>query len=83
MKSAEERFLSERNDTIDNAVFAAICSLVHEGSEIEWDMNMIGEIEDAIESLLIERGVNICHPWHDENENICYRVDKCSCCNRE
>lgn len=82
MKDAEVRFLTERNDAIDNAVFDAIRSLVHEDGEAEWDMEIIGEIEDTIESMLIERGVITCRPWHDDNENICYKVDRCYHCKR-
>lgn len=81
MKDAE-RFLIERNDDIDNAVFAAICSLVHEDEEIEWNMEIIGEIEDKIESMLIKRGIITCHPWYDEDGNICYKVCRCHHCKR-
>lgn len=82
MKDAEVRFLTERNDTIDNAVFDAIRSLVHEDGEVEWNMGIIGEIEDTIESMLIERGIITCRPWYDDNKNICYKVDRCYHCKR-
>lgn len=82
MKDSEEVFLTERNDAIDNAVFEAICSLVHESCALEWDMEVIGEIEDVIESSLIKKGIITCHPWCDEDENICYKIDRCPYCER-
>lgn len=72
----DENLLCATGDEIDNAVFDAIQALSLE--ELEWDMSLIGEVSEFIESLLSERNLKPCHPWQDEDENICYST--CSRC---
>lgn len=73
--------LCRGGDEIDNAVFNAIQTLNH--SELEWDMSLIGEVSDFIERLLSSRGLEPCHPWQDDDENICYSTpERCAYCHR-
>ena len=46
----------ERQDFVDNAVFNLINELVPSEKEMEWDIEAIGEIRDAIQSQLVTRG---------------------------
>ena len=46
----------ERQDFVDNAIFDLINELIPSGKEMEWDIETIGEIRDAIQSQLVERG---------------------------
>lgn len=77
-------FLVERNDEIDNAVFDAIQSLVPE--EIEWDMELIGEVTDCIREILEKAEIPHCHPWTEsfyDSECICYNSpSRCPWCKR-
>lgn len=69
-----DKLLCERNDAIDNAVFAAVSEMAV--GEIDWDMEIIGAVEAYIEKLLGDRGIPVCHPWEDDNETLC-------CCGEE
>jgi hypothetical protein len=82
-KEKFEDFLCEKGDLVDNAVYAALCSLVQfrddEASEDEaenalpWDMSIIGEAAEALESILKESGVAFCRPYHcGDDETPCY-----------
>ena len=51
----------ERNDDIDNAVFDCICTLT-EQPELEWDMQIIGEVTDSIKLILKTFGLKVRHP---------------------
>lgn len=44
-----------RQDYVDNRVFELVQSLNPSGEEIEWDIEMIGEIRDSVEEWLVER----------------------------
>lgn len=46
----------ERQDFVDNAIFNLISELVPSDKEMEWDIEAIGEIRDAIQSQLVTRG---------------------------
>ena len=46
----------ERQDFVDNAIFNLIDELVPSDKEMEWDIEAIGEIRDAIQSQLVTRG---------------------------
>lgn len=46
----------ERQDFVDNAIFELINELIPSEKEMEWDIEAIGEIRDAIQSLLVEKG---------------------------
>lgn len=79
-------FITERNDEIDNAVFQAIQSIHHHNTtDLVWNMSLIGEVADYIESLLQKCGFPTCHPWYyDADEEIpCYdSCDRCAHCQR-
>lgn len=47
----------ERQDFVDNAIFDLINKLIPSGKETEWDIEIIGEIRDAIQTKLVERGI--------------------------
>ena len=46
----------ERQDFVDNAIFELINELILSEKEMEWDIEAIGEIRDAIQSQLVEKG---------------------------
>lgn len=49
----------------------------------KWDMAIIGETEDAIEAALGRLGIPACHPFEDDDGNICYSLgpdDRCAHC---
>lgn len=52
---------SERNDEIDNAVFECIRVLI-EQPELEWNMEIIGEVFDAIKETLNDFGLTVRQP---------------------
>jgi len=50
-----------RNDDIDNAVHKCICTLVEK--EIDWDMEIIGDVTEAIKTVLHNGyGIKVYHP---------------------
>lgn len=82
----DDDLLCEAGDLIDNAVFNAIQAL--SDKKIEWDMRYIGSVAEAIESAMESFGVPSCHPWQDDEENICYSLDNercphCQLCKKE
>ena len=79
----DEDFLCEQGDKIDNAVYAAICALCS-GDKPEWDMALIGPATEALAEAMERHGLTVCHPWLNENEDICYSLphDRCGYCNR-
>lgn len=46
----------ERQDFVDNAIFDLINELIPSEKEMDWDIETIGEIRDAIQSQLVKRG---------------------------
>lgn len=67
------------NDAIDNTVYDALQIMAYQ--HIDWNMEMIGEVTMCIERVLTEHNIPVCHPWEDENENICYATaDRCKHC---
>jgi hypothetical protein len=72
--------MDDRNDIIDNAVFEVLKAMSHE--EIEWDMEVIGEIADFAGCMLTEHGIKICRPWYNIDDNTpCYKTtDRCYYC---
>jgi hypothetical protein len=54
-----DRTLSEREirrqDFVDNEIFKTIQSLSPKGKEIEWNIEAIGEIRDAIQEWVVDR----------------------------
>lgn len=50
----------QRNDDIDNAVFQCVCILAEK--ELEWDMQIIGNVTDAIKKELGNYNISVRHP---------------------
>lgn len=46
----------KRQDFVDNAIFELINELFPSDKEVEWDIDVIGEIRDAIQSQFVTRG---------------------------
>jgi len=72
-----ENYLVQKNDEIDNAAFDLINALQNKGNggEIEWSMEIIGEVTCAVEALLAEK-YDPCHPFHSD-DSPCYMTDEC------
>lgn len=62
-----------RNDEIDNAVYKCICTLTQKDSEcdpnaensdniLDWDMELIGEVDEAIVAVLKSHGLEVHSP---------------------
>ena len=47
----------ERQDFVDNAIFKLVNELVPSGKTMDWDIETIGAVRDAIQSQLVERGL--------------------------
>lgn len=45
----------KRQDSVDNAIYQLIQELNPSGKEIEWDIEMIGDVRDVIEDWMVER----------------------------
>jgi hypothetical protein len=77
---SDDDLLCEAGDRIDNAVHAALSSLCV--NELDWDLSLIGPATEALEALLVARGIPTCHPWENENGNICYSLseERCAHC---
>jgi len=55
--------MTERNDTIDNAVYDCILALAEKDEdELPWDMEIIGDVTDAIQAVLERHGFHMRHP---------------------
>lgn len=50
----------QRNDEIDNAVFSCITTLTEQ--KLEWNMEIIGKVTDAIKGVLAEYNLKVRHP---------------------
>ena len=60
----------ERNDEIDNAVYDLIVSLSEKnGEELEWSMEIIGAVTDAIKETLAGFNIQVRHPAIVTNED--------------
>ncbi|MCR5065136.1 MAG: hypothetical protein K6A67_05130 [Bacteroidales bacterium] len=46
----------ERQDFVDNAIFELINKLIPSDKKMEWDIEAIGEIRDAIQAYFVGRG---------------------------
>jgi len=49
----------KRQDFVDNAIFELINELFPSDKEVEWDIEAIGEIRDAIQSQLVTRSQDV------------------------
>ena len=46
----------ERQDFVDNAIFDLINELIPSEKKMEWDIEVIGEVRDAIQNQLVTKG---------------------------
>jgi len=46
-----------RQDYVDNAIYDLINELIASDKEMDWDIEIIGEVRDAVRALLVERGL--------------------------
>ena len=46
-----------RQDFVDNAIFDLINELIPSDKEMEWDIEVIGEVRDVIQAMLVGRGI--------------------------
>ena len=90
---AEELVFGDKKPDKDNSVIEKIIDdakyvlisqkLFHEGmapseaDNLEWNMEFIGEINDAAEADLLEAGFETCHPYYGEEEKMCFECDDC------
>lgn len=81
-----EDYLGDRNGLIDNASYQLICALTaknHHGDQEEdigtpdWDMEIIGEVNDAVKKVLLELVGHTCHPYYS-GKIPCYLTGDCS-----
>lgn len=85
MKTTEakkfENFITTRNDVVDNAVYDMLCTIANvsgQEEELDWDMEIIGEIADYAEEVLNGSEVETCRPFYEgENETPCYLGTDC------
>lgn len=47
----------ERQDFVDNLIYELINELIPSEKEMGWNIEVIGEVRDAIQSQLVEKGV--------------------------
>jgi len=47
----------ERQDFVDNEIFELIQKFFPDGKQLEWNIEIIGEVRDAIENQLVEREI--------------------------
>lgn len=66
--------MTERNDEIDNAVFECISTLAE--TELEWDMEVIGESTDALITVLSRHDIRVRHPGVVENEDGTFSISE-------
>ncbi|MCG3167426.1 MAG: hypothetical protein POELPBGB_03218 [Bacteroidia bacterium] len=53
MKQLTKREL-ERQDLVDNSIFELLQTINPSEKEIEWDIEMIGEVRDVVSKLFVE-----------------------------
>lgn len=46
-----------RLDFVHNAIFNLMQDLVPDGKELDWDMEIIGEVADVIQDYLVKKGI--------------------------
>ena len=46
-----------RQDIVDNAIYDLINELIPSDKEMEWDIEVIGEVRDVIQAMLVGRGI--------------------------
>lgn len=71
-----EVFLTNRNDEIDNAAFQLIILLSNKACV--WDMELIGDVVDAVLEELRRHGVSSCYPYYEGDESVpCFQGTDC------
>lgn len=79
----DEQFLINRNDNIDNAVENVIYILLVDPNKYTHNMEITHKITHYAKDLLIEQGLDTCHPWIDEKNDICYSTfQRCKYCTK-
>lgn len=78
-------------------VVARLDVTAQDGS-VEWDMNKIAEVTTAVESMMDDAGITVCHPFFTEDEDdeddenydedndgilCCLSCDRCDGCPKE
>ena len=61
-----------RIDEIHNAVFE-MCKILLEDDDLEWNMEIIGDIADVATDILVEKGHRVHYPaivYEDDNDEI-------------
>lgn len=71
-----DKYLTLKCDEIDNAAYALITAIARVEKELEWDMKIIGEVVDAVKSVLDDFNVPVCHPFFAD-ETPCYKTGEC------
>lgn len=56
----------ERQDYVDNAIFSLICDVNPSDTELEWDIELIGNVRDAIQNELVSRKVCTAQEFYPE-----------------
>lgn len=85
MKRKFEDYLVGKNNETDGAAYDLLCLLAskyglydEDNPPIEWDMEIIGQLEDYAEKLLSEKGIEPCRPFLEgEDETPCYLGEDC------
>lgn len=77
----DEDLLCDASDKIDDASYVALCALA--AVPVEWDMEKIALVNEAIEDILSRFKIPTCHPWENGEGNICYATeDRCIYCKK-
>ncbi len=81
-----EQFLENKNDRIDNAAYELLCSIAskkdstlkEDGHPVDWNMELIGDVVDFAEDLLARKGIPVCRPFYEGDEEVkCYLGTDC------
>ena len=79
-----ERLLCERGDAVDNAVYRLVLDLLGEDeNSLPWNMEIIGNVADAVEGALKRLGRPMCRPYNesgdDGEDTPCFMTGDCAC----
>lgn len=83
-----ESYLEKKNDRIDNAAQELILAILDKdpnGSNPEsvfpWNMEVIGQVTDLVESILAQRSLPTCHPYYGDDgfgRTPCFECADCA-----
>lgn len=81
MNKKFESLITERSDAIDNAVYELILLMANQTEdELDWDIEQIGEVADAVEETMKSLGILSCRPYVAcDDRTPCYKMDECKC----